>query len=495
MITQSCLCQILEQPVPINESLLVPRVVNGRPAQLGDVPYQIGFKTLKSRVQHIYSTFCGGVIIAPSKLLSAAHCFEAKQSACFSKSVIISGKALTRKFAVAGTLLNDEKYRADSSSGSQWRRLKMVVYPAKYKFPKHDICVVITIKPFFFNGNVAPIPIASRFIDYKGTCLVSGYGRLSPAFSKQKLQSDKLMLADLDIIPTYYCSRRHNRNMRHFICTTNQVSDTAQGDSGGPLVCYKSGDPKDLGKGVVVGVPIKVDENHLVPRVVSGFPAKLGDVPYQVGFKTLQSRPLHLYRTFCGGVIIAPNKLLSAAHCFEINKSGREKKSIIVPDYQLTRKYAVAGSLVNKQVYRTDNSEDGQWRKLKEAVYPSDFMFPQNDICIVFTIDPFTFNDYISSIPYASKYKDYKGECLTSGYGKLNKPFSEKKLKSDKLMLANLAIIPAYWCSKKHRKNMRHFICTSDKVTDVGKGDSGGPLVCAKTGDPNDKEYHLSLIT
>ncbi|CAH0675490.1 unnamed protein product [Chilo suppressalis] len=254
MITQSCLCQILEQPVPINESLLVPRVVNGRPAQLGDVPYQIGFKTLKSRVQHIYSTFCGGVIIAPSKLLSAAHCFEAKQSACFSKSVIISGKALTRKFAVAGTLLNDEKYRADSSSGSQWRRLKMVVYPAKYKFPKHDICVVITIKPFFFNGNVAPIPIASRFIDYKGTCLVSGYGRLSPAFSKQKLQSDKLMLADLDIIPTYYCSRRHNRNMRHFICTTNQVSDTAQGDSGGPLVCYKSGDPKDLGKGVVVGV-------------------------------------------------------------------------------------------------------------------------------------------------------------------------------------------------------------------------------------------------
>ncbi|CAH2982484.1 unnamed protein product [Chilo suppressalis] len=131
--------------------------------------------------------------------------------------------------------------------------------------------------------------------------------------------------------------------------------------------------------------PIKVDENHLVPRVVSGCPAKLGDVPYQ------------------------------------------------------------------------------------------------------FTIDPFTFNDYISSIPYASKYKDYKGECLTSGYGKLNKPFSEKKLKSDKLMLANLAIIPAYWCSKKHRKNMRHFICTSDKVTDVGKGDSGGPLVCAKTGDPNDK--------
>ncbi|CAG9787843.1 unnamed protein product [Diatraea saccharalis] len=54
-------------------------------------------------------------------------------------------------------------------------------------------------------------------------------------------------------------------------------------------------------------------------------------------------------------------------------------------------------------------------------------------------------------------------------------------------MLANLAIMPTYWCSKKHRKDMRRFICTSDKVTDVGKGDSGGPLVCAKTGDPKER--------
>ncbi|XP_045449641.1 venom peptide isomerase heavy chain-like [Melitaea cinxia] len=229
----------------------VPRVVNGWPGQLGDVPYQIAFKALLRR-SRIYVTFCGGTIIGPTKILSAAHCFTDNPNFCQRLCGNGGGaRTLSHKYAVAGNLRNRGYHSEfDSDTDGQWRKMKKVVYPMTYKFPKDDIAIVFTYKPFVYNNYVNYVPIARRLIDYNGKCLVSGFGRIS-----QKHSSDKLLLAHLTLIPMSKCNRMHRRNMRKFVCTSSKVTDVGKGDSGGPLICMNTGDPNEQpGKGVLVGV-------------------------------------------------------------------------------------------------------------------------------------------------------------------------------------------------------------------------------------------------
>ncbi|XP_061378630.1 trypsin-3-like [Danaus plexippus] len=229
----------------------VPRVINGYPAKLGDAPYQVAFKSLIRRPR-LYNTFCGGVIMTPTKLLSAAHCFVTKGNFCqrliYKGGILIS---MRNKYAVAGHLKNvDFRPFIDSNSNGQWRRLRGASYPSTYKFPRDDIAIVFIRSPFNFNNFVNNIPIASTLVDYEGKCLASGFGRIS-----QKKSSDKLLLAELELIPMKECDRRHRQNMRKFVCTSSIVSDVDKGDSGGPLVCTNTGDPnEELGKGVLIGI-------------------------------------------------------------------------------------------------------------------------------------------------------------------------------------------------------------------------------------------------
>ncbi|KPI94173.1 Suppressor of tumorigenicity 14 protein-like [Papilio xuthus] len=185
-----------------------PRVVNGWPAKLGDVPYQVGFKALSSRTRQTYMTFCGGTIIAPNKVLSAAHCFVPDMSMCvkiFVKIGRVDQQKLYNKFAAAGTLKNrGQRPTSDNTVEGQWRGLKYAIYPKTYHFPKDDIALVYLLEDFKYNSNVGPIPYAKQYADYTGKCLVSGYGQI--------------------------------------------------GDSGGPLVCKGTGDPNEKNAGVLVGI-------------------------------------------------------------------------------------------------------------------------------------------------------------------------------------------------------------------------------------------------
>nr|BAR72982.1 serine protease [Ostrinia latipennis] len=239
--------QFIIEPVYVNESALVPRVVNGYVAALGDVPYQVSFKAIATRVSY-YHTFCGGVIIGRTKLVTAAHCFEARNSEASGESI---SKEVMNKLAVAGTLLNGEIYQAeDKPTGAQWRKISTVSYPSSYRFPSNDIAIVITLLPFHFNEHIAPISYARSFEDYRGECLVSGYGRRS---KKQKLTSGKLLLATLEVLPLYWCTKMHRKNMSSFICTSDKIQ-MCTGDSGGPLVCSGTKEHEEGSKGILVGI-------------------------------------------------------------------------------------------------------------------------------------------------------------------------------------------------------------------------------------------------
>ncbi|KAJ8716565.1 hypothetical protein PYW07_003192 [Mythimna separata] len=495
-----------------------PRVVNGFPARKGDVPYQVALKTLVKRSKSLYVTFCGAAIIGPKRVLTAAHCFEEKVISHCNLILYpgrVSTKTLSQSYAVAGTLKNVAKYDSDG----QWRELEEAYFPKTFEFPKDDIAVVVLFKKLDFNKHVGPIPMASTDIDYAGKCLVSGYGRVG--VTKESAHSPVLQLAHLFLIQRKRCNAMSKKKRDKFICTSTWFTDVGMGDSGGPLACARTGDPQeDKSKGLnpmfykyllcitlfsnqtqpVLGRVLGPNNNSFVndpeslslfakyemwnPRVINGWEAKLGDVPYQVALKHMISRRKLLYRTYCGASIVAPRKLISAAHCFEeefISKCIKKFYRGRVSDSYLSKIAAVAGTLLTDSTY---NSDGGQWRKLKRVVYPKEYNFPEDDIAVIVLKKAYIFNDCVAPIPMASTDIEYEGKCLISGYGKTAE--DEDAENSPILLLARVAIIPTVICSVLNEEPTDDFVCTSLMFSDAGVGDSGGPLVCSNTSDPNE---------
>ncbi|XP_063381874.1 chymotrypsin-1-like [Cydia fagiglandana] len=229
---------------------IVFRVVNGIPAKIGEIPYQVSLKTPIRK--NNYMSFCGGSVIAENKVMSAAHCVTTDGNTCDRLLRKYKMKSLMKLYVVAGTLRNRAKYQDDKDGTEQWRRMKSAHVPRGYWFPKNDICIIFTVAPFVFNQYVKPLPLASRDMEYGSMeCLASGWGKIG----KKDKASDILLYAKLRLIPSSACSRIHRQRMGKFICTDSYVTDVLQGDSGGPLVCRGTGDGNDINnEGVIVGV-------------------------------------------------------------------------------------------------------------------------------------------------------------------------------------------------------------------------------------------------
>lgn len=56
---------------------------------------------------------------------------------------------------MAGNLRNRGYHSEfDSDTDGQWRKMKKVVYPMTYKFPKDDIAVVVNIYLFLMSNEI-----------------------------------------------------------------------------------------------------------------------------------------------------------------------------------------------------------------------------------------------------------------------------------------------------------------------------------------------------
>ncbi|KAJ2948955.1 hypothetical protein O0L34_g5893 [Tuta absoluta] len=505
----------------VNGYEIVFRVVNGQPVELGEIPYQIALMTRipKGRKKGLYSAFCGGSIIGPSKILTAAHCVERKRLFDCGKGRL-KWSDFRNDRVVAGQL----KTTTIFGSEGQWRKIKSGKYPAKFNFPRNDIAVLYLMNAFNFNNNVQPIAYASKSIDYHQECLVSGYGMIS-----NNMSSKILLKASLQLLSKKKCKQIHKgRGYRtdDLICISDLTANVHLGDSGGPLVCKGTGDPAEQDpRGILTGVVSEVkyvtDEvkslrrvgiingEGIVFRVVNGERAKVGEFPYQIALMKRMRKTNKLrkstgkkYYANCGGTIIGPKKVLSAAHCFRSVNTNKEKsgfsncgntqRAFTIPSSAFQRKMVVAAG----QLYKYANyGAEGQWRQINNVKYPQTYSGSRDDIAVVQINNAFKFNDAVSWVPYASKNKDYNQHCTLSGYGRINKlERSEHLLKADLRLLSKLKCIALV--KNKHRLHAHKLICTSDEVSDTAKGDSGGPLVCKGTGDPaeGDKGIVVGIV-
>ncbi|XP_016940780.3 phenoloxidase-activating factor 2 [Drosophila suzukii] len=203
--------------------------------------------------------------------------------------------------------------------------------------------------------------------------------------------------------------------------------------------------------------------------------AEFGEFPWMLAI-LLEEGPRNVYE--CGGALIAPNVVLTAAHCVH-NKHSR---SIVVR----------AGEW-DTQIELEVLSHEDQY--VKEVVYHEQFnkgaLF--NDIAVMLLESPFTFQPNIQTVclPDVGLNFDYD-RCFATGWGK-NK-FGKDGEYQVILKKVDMPVVPAQQCQTNLRETRlgRHFIlhdsfiCAGgEKGKDTCKGDGGSPLVCPIKGQKN----------
>uniref|UniRef100_A0A8D2ZJN8 Transmembrane serine protease 2 n=1 Tax=Scophthalmus maximus TaxID=52904 RepID=A0A8D2ZJN8_SCOMX len=189
------------------------RIVGGTEAVNGAWPWQV---SLQIYGQHI----CGGSIISPYWILSAAHCFQEYSSPQVWR--VNSGDVSLRKMGIGKTvdkIINHEKYDAETHD--------------------NDIALLKLSTPLTFTKTVKPVCLPNFGLNLSAghQAWITGWGTLSSSGRSP----NTLNQAQVTIYSRETCNSQEvldGKVSRTMICAGKLQGgvDTCQGDSGGPLV-------------------------------------------------------------------------------------------------------------------------------------------------------------------------------------------------------------------------------------------------------------------
>ncbi|KAK8761461.1 hypothetical protein V5799_027268 [Amblyomma americanum] len=207
------------------------RIVGGREALPGEFPWQVAL-----RIREF--VFCGGAIVSPTEVVTAAHCVE--------------GMSPKRLNVLAGTL----KKSAPLDDTAQERWVKEITVHEKFVGNdnlSNDIAVLKLNDSFDFEGSggfVGPVCLPEENYKAEALLTVSGYGTL---FAGGPV-AGQLRAVSVPVINDEKCGRIYKEAFDSFhqdnpfdadamFCAMQEGGgkDSCQGDSGGPAIQRRGG--------------------------------------------------------------------------------------------------------------------------------------------------------------------------------------------------------------------------------------------------------------
>jgi len=186
-------------------------IVGGTPTEAEAVPWQVSLQDSEGH-------FCGGSVVAPDTIVTAAHCVE--------------GLAPSDITVVAGI--------SNLNEGGQTRKATSIAeHPDYATSGNSDIAVVMLAAPLDLSGVVQPIALASASdIAASSMGTVSGWGATSET---DEVRSEQLLSATVPLVDDSTCNRVMSQSGEEAIATAVETcaggtgTDSCYGDSGGPL--------------------------------------------------------------------------------------------------------------------------------------------------------------------------------------------------------------------------------------------------------------------
>jgi len=200
-------------------------------------------------------------------------------------------------------------------------------------------------------------------------------------------------------------------------------------------------------------------------RVIAGVEAVRGSWPWQILMLRWNSAG-------CGGSIVGPRHVVTAAHCVEGLTDQPNIFKIRVGEHE---RYVSEGTEKEYQVE-------------KIFIHP-DYNYPSvinNDIAVLKLQTPIQFNKYVSPVCLPDNDVPVGTECYITGWGKVRHPGDM----SIKLQQARMPVVSNRDCNAKNQPSIGvkvtdAMVCSGDggNTRKSGcHGDSGGPFVCQING-------------